>query len=94
MCVCVWGGVYAFSRVSLKERVGRGGGMGVLCNLLPHQPLFTAQSQPQRLVYKKCLVPCEQVHCRDATGVWLKHIINTVNHKNKTYNLKAFYTLK
>ena len=45
-------------------------------------------------------VPCEQVHCREATGgggggVWLKHITYTVNHslifnffKTKNYSLK------
>ena len=25
----------------------------------------------------------QQVYCREATGVWLKHITYTVNHKNK-----------
>ena len=29
-------------------------------------------------------VPCEQVRCRQATGVWLKHITYTVSHKSKT----------
>ena len=31
-------------------------------------------------------VPCEQVLCHETTGVWLKHITHTVNHK-KTRNL-------
>ena len=37
---------------------------------------------------------CEQVHCREASGEWLKHIIYTVNHKSKnTYNLHVFMHL-
>ena len=28
-------------------------------------------------------VPSEQVHCHEATGVWLKHITYTVNHQSK-----------
>ena len=42
------------------------------------------------------LVPCEQVYCREATGVWLKHITYTVNHKSKKpiiYALKLYFKM-
>ena len=35
--------------------------------------------------------PCEQVHCHEATGVWLKHITHSrIAQKQETYNLQVF----